>query len=115
MGSGAATSRPSTTTKQALTICRDIGYRAIEAPILNGLGETCHATRQLAQAHTQHTAALTLATEIGDRYEQAHAHHGLARTHHTTGDHDQAHHHWQRALTLYIDLGVPTPTTSPPT
>jgi hypothetical protein len=96
-------------------ICREIGYRAIEAQVLNGLGEAYHATREFALAHTQHTAALTLATEIGDRYEQAHAHHGLARTHHTTGDPDQARHHWQQGLTLYTDLGIPPPTTLPPT
>jgi DNA-binding SARP family transcriptional activator/tetratricopeptide (TPR) repeat protein len=101
--------------QQALAICRDIGYRAIEAQILNSLGEAYHANRQLAQAHTQHTTALTLATQIGDRYEQARAHHGLARIHHTTADLDHAHHHWQQALTLYTDLGIPTPTTPPPT
>jgi hypothetical protein len=95
-------------------ICREIDYRAIEAQILNGLGEAYHANRELALAYTQHTAALILATEIGDRYEQAHAHHGLARTHHTSGNLDQAHHHWQ-ALTLYTDPGIPPPTTSPPT
>jgi tetratricopeptide (TPR) repeat protein len=96
-------------------ICRESGYRAIEAQILNGLGEAYHANRERAQARTQHTAALTLANEIGDRYEQAHAYHGLARTHHTSGDLDQAHHHWQQALTLYTDLGISPPTASPPT
>jgi tetratricopeptide (TPR) repeat protein len=93
--------------RQALALFREIGDRADEAEILNGLGEIFLATGHPAQARAHHAYALSLARQVGDQVQQARACDGLGRACHAGGDPARARRHWQEALALYTSLGTP--------
>jgi tetratricopeptide (TPR) repeat protein len=95
----------------ALVMYRDIGERAYEIEVINGLAAAQADMGDLDAARDTYTTALNAAEQTGDRHEQAAAHRGLAALYAAGGDTRLAERHRRAAHVIHADLGLPAADT----
>jgi tetratricopeptide (TPR) repeat protein len=93
--------------RQALGIFRDLGDRANEATVLNGLAGTLEKQDKYQEALPIALDALQILTVIGHWRTQATVENGVGWLHAHLGQYDQALTHCQRALSLHRESGHP--------
>jgi tetratricopeptide (TPR) repeat protein len=92
--------------EEALSICRDLGYRGAEAEALNEAGTLHRVCGDVDQAETCHQKALELAREIGSSGNEAQALAGLGRCALAAGHSAGAEDRLRQAREIFHRIGT---------